>query len=148
MRVEERLEELGLDLLPPAPGNNKVAAAVRVGHLVFTSAHPSDERGKLGQEVSHARGYQVAQDATVCCLSSIRTLIGDLDAITRVVKVTGYINTAPGFTDYTQVMHGVTELLLDVFGEDIGSHARSCVGVSELTDNATIEIEMIVEVAE
>lgn len=146
MKVEERLEDLGLELIEPPKEKGKLAAAVRSGNLVFTSGHTSERRGKLGREVTAAEGYLVAQDAAIRCLSSIKALIGDLDKVTRVVKILGFVNSADGFTEQPQVMHGATELLTDIFGDDVGWHARSAIGVYQLPDNAAVEIEMIVEV--
>lgn len=146
MRVEARLEELGLELLEPPKEKGKLAAAVRSGNLVFTSGHPSETRGKLGRDVTATEGYLVAQDAAVRCLSSIKALIGDLDNVTRVVHILGFVNSTEGFTEHSQVMHGATELFMDIFDEEIGWHARSAVGVSQLPDNAAVEISMIVEV--
>ncbi|MBI4550750.1 MAG: RidA family protein [Candidatus Latescibacteria bacterium] len=148
MRVEERLEDLGLELLEPPKEKGKVAAAVRSGNLVFTSGHPSEAKGRLGREVTAAEGYLVAQDAAVRCLSAIKALIGDLDHVTRVVKVTGFVNCTDEFTEHAQVMHGATELLTDLFGEDAGWHVRSVVGVAQLPDNAAVVVEMTVEVSD
>lgn len=148
MNVEERLEELGLELSEPSREKSKVAPAVRAGNLVFTSLFYSDEKGKLGRDIAATQGYNIVQSVTVNCLSALKVLIGDLDRITRLVKVQVYINCDPSFTDQIQVFHGATELLLDVFGEEVGWHARSAAGVAQLHDNAAVALEMIVEVSD
>lgn len=146
MQVEERLEDLGLELVEPQDDKGKIALAIRSGRLIFTSAHASEEQGKLGGTIATAQGYQEVQEATVRCLSAIKALIGDLDKISRVIKIQVFINCTPDFTEHVQVIHGATELLLDLFGEEVGRHVRSAAGVSQLHDNAAVAIDMIVEV--
>ena len=146
MQVEERLEDIGIDLEEPGGEKGKTAPALRTGSLVFTSAFSSDEQGKLGGDIPATQGYHEVRDATARCLSAIKTVIGDLDKITQIVKIQVFINCTPEFTDQVQVIHGATELLLDAFGEDIGRHVRSSAGVQQLHDNAVVAVDMIVEV--
>lgn len=146
MIVEERLEDLGLDLLPASGEKSKVAPAIRTGQLVFTSLFYSEEKGRLGNEITAAQGYQIVQAVTVQCLSALKNLLGDLDLITQVVKIQIYLNSEPAFTDQVQVYHGATELLLDIFGEEIGRGVRSAVGAAALHDNAAVAMEMVVQV--
>ena len=146
-----RLRELGIEL-PAAP--RPVAAyvpAVRAGDLVYTSGQiPLREgrveyAGRVGEDLSVEQG---AAAARLCCLNALAVLraeLGDLDRITRVVRVVGYVRSAPGFTEQPRVVNGASELLLDVFGE-AGRHARSAVGVSELPLGSAVELELVVQV--
>lgn len=149
--VEEKLKRLGITL-PDAPV--PVAAyvpAVRCGNLLFTSGQlPFDRgevvyRGKVGGAVSEADGYQAARLAALNCLAVARSVLGSLDAVARVVRVTGYVNSAPGFTGQPRVVNGASELLAEVFGE-AGRHARASVGCNELPLDAAVEVDMILEV--
>jgi len=148
VRVEERLEELGLDLTEPAGENSKIAPAVQTGHLIFTSLFYSEEKGKFGKDILAAQGYQIAQTVAVQCLGALKVLLNDMDRIERIVQVRVYLNCEPTFTDQVQVFHGATELLLDVFGEKTGWHTRSAVGVAQLHDNAALALEMIVQTSD
>ncbi|MHB1125940.1 MAG: RidA family protein [Bacillota bacterium] len=151
MSYEKRIEELGLKI-PEAP--KPVAAyipAVKVDNLVFTSGQiPFVHgellfRGKVGGDLSEEEGYQAAKVCALNCLSVIKGLIGSLDRIEKIVKVTGYVNSAPGFTRQPLVINGASELLADIFGE-AGQHARAAIGVSELPVNAAVEVDMVVKV--
>jgi enamine deaminase RidA (YjgF/YER057c/UK114 family) len=146
VQIEERLEDLGLELTALSGEKSKVAPAVRTGNLVFTSMCYSEERGKLGKDISASAGYPIAQGVAVQCLSAIKALIGDLDRISRVVKIQVFVNCEASFTDQVQVFHGATELLLDLFGEEAGWHARSAVGAAQLHDNAAVAMDMVVEI--
>jgi len=146
MGAIENLRALGLEL-PPAPTERgKLAPAVRTGNLVYTSGSTSQITGKLGAEVTVEQGYEAARQAIVGCLGSVAHLVGDLDQVTRVVKLLGMVNAGDGFTDTPGVIHGATDLLLEVFGAEVGWHARSAIGVYQLPGNAAVEIELIVEV--
>jgi len=151
-RVEERLEALGLQL-PPSP--SPVAAyvsTVRTGDLVFVSGHGPmrDGRftgiGKLGRDLDIEAGYQAARLVMLNCLASVKAEIGDLDKITRIVKVLGMVNSAPGFEQQPAVINGASDLLIEILG-DRGRHARSAVGMAELPFGISVEIEMVVEVS-
>jgi len=100
--------------------------------------------GKVGQDISVEEGYAAARLATLNCLRAIKTLAGSLDAVTRIVKVFGMVNAAPDFNNTPAVIHGCSDLLLEVFGE-AGRHARSAVGMT-IPLNYAVEVEMIVEV--
>jgi enamine deaminase RidA (YjgF/YER057c/UK114 family) len=146
----ERLAALGLTLPPvPAP----VAAyvpAVRTGGFVYTSGQiPTVDgklpaAGKVGAEVSAADAAELARTCALNALAAAAAAAGGLDAIGRIVKVTGFVASAPGFNGQPQVVNGASELLLEVFGAD-GRHARSAVGVAELPLNAPVEVELIAE---
>lgn len=151
--AEERLHALGLRLpeTPPRPVANYVGA-VRTGNLVFVSGHgPSrgqdvPTRGKLGRDLTVEQGYAVARAVCLNCLASLKAEIGDLDRVTRVVKLLGMVNCAEDFGEQPKVINGASDLLVELFGER-GRHARSAVGMAALPFGIPVEIEMVVEVA-
>jgi len=145
MAAEERVKELGLEIPEAKPG--KLAPAVRTGNLVYTSGATSKRTGKVGADVSVEEGYEAARDAILGCLGSVCWLVGDLGKVTRVVKLLGMVNCAEGFSNTPAVIHGATDTLVEIFGEQIGWHARSAIGVYQLPGDAAVEIELIVEVA-
>lgn len=151
-QIEQRLQELGLEL-PSAP---KPAAAyvpaVRTGNLVFVSGQgpvrdgQAVYTGKVGGERTEDEGYEAARIAVLNALAVIKAEIGDLDRVSRIVKLVGWVNSAPGFTRQPWVMNGASELLQLIFGEK-GQHARSAVSAHELPLDWTVELELVVEVA-
>ena len=150
-RASERLASLGLTL-PAVP--TPVAAylpATRFDDLVFTSGQlPTVDgalvaTGRVGAEVSPEEAYACARTAALNGLAAVADHTGDLDVITRVIKVVVYVASAPGFAGQPQVANGASELLFDVLGE-AGRHARSAVGVASLPLNAPVEVELVVEV--
>ncbi len=124
--------------------------AVRTGNLVYTSGQLPMQGGKLvgtgkvGADVTPDEGSAMARICALNALAAVHALVG-VDAVTRVVKVVGFVASAPGFTGQPGVVNGASELLAEVFG-DAGAHARSAVGVAELPLGAPVEVEMIVEV--
>ena len=151
MSTEQRLQELGLELpAPPKPVANYVPA-VQVGDLLFLSGVlPSRDgqlimTGKLGQGITIEQGVEAARVAVLNGLSIVKQEIGSLDRVKRIVKVVGYIASAPGFTDHPQVLNGASDLLVSLFG-DAGRHARVAVGAAELPRHAPVEIDMIVQI--
>ena len=144
MPVADRLKELGLELPTVTPG--KLAPAVRTGNLVYTSGATSKINGKVGTDVPVDQAYAAAREAILGCLASVRWLIGDLEKVTRVVKLLGMVNCGEGFYDTPSVIHGATDTLVGLFGQEKGWHARSAIGVYQLPGNAAVEIELIVEV--
>lgn len=149
MSVEEKLKQMGLEL-PSAPA--PVAAyipAVSIDGWVYTSgqlpfvAGELKYQGKLGSEITVEQGYEAAKICVLNCLAAIKSVIGDLNQVKRVVKVTGFVNSAPGFNEQPKVINGASELLGQVFDE-AGRHARSAVGVNELPLGSPVEVEMIV----
>ena len=151
MHYEEKLKELGLTLpAPPKPVANYVPA-VRVGDLLFLSGVlPSRDgqlivTGKLGESLTVEQGMEAARVSVLNGLSIIRSQAGSLDRVKQIVKMVGYIASAPGFTDQPQVLNGASDLLVSVFGE-AGRHARVAVGAAELPREAPVEIELIVQV--
>jgi enamine deaminase RidA (YjgF/YER057c/UK114 family) len=145
-----RLTELGLVLPPVAAPAGVYLPAVRSGSLVFTAGQlplvdgTLAAAGKLGTEIDPERGYELARICALNALAAVDGVVG-LDAVVRVVKVVGFVASAPGFTAQPTVLNGASELLGAVFGE-AGTHARSAVGVAELPLGAPVEIELIVEV--
>jgi enamine deaminase RidA (YjgF/YER057c/UK114 family) len=149
--IEEKLNELGIEI-PEAP--KPLASYIpvtKVGNLVFTAGQiPMKNgeliyKGKVGKDITLESGVKAAELCTINCLSVIKSLIGNLDSIKRIVKVTVFVNSADGFSDQPKVANGASDLLVNVFGDN-GKHVRSAVGVNELPIDCAVEIEMIVEV--
>ncbi len=148
--IEAKLKTMGDDISPAALGQGKIEPAVRTGNLVFTSGQVSQRGeqsyvGKVGRDLTLEQGYQAARLCALNCLSAIKAVAGDLDRVSRVVKILGMVNAADGFTQTPEVIHGCTDLMNELFGE-AGRHARSAVGLYQLPRNFAVEIEMIVEV--
>ncbi len=147
----ERLAELGLTLPPVAAPGGAYVPAVRSGAFVYTSGQLPTVDGKLpavgkvGGEVSVSDAAGLARTCALNALAAVASQAGGLDGIRRIVKVTGFVASAPGFGGQPQVVNGASELLIEVFGED-GRHARSAVGVAELPLNSPVEVELIAEV--
>lgn len=146
-----RLAELGLTLPPVTPPLAAYVPAVRTGSYVYVSGQlpMADGKliaaGKVGAEVSAEQARELAARCALNGLAAIDSLVG-LDAVVRIVKLTGFVASAPGFTGQPGVINGASELMGEVFGE-AGKHARSAVGVSELPLGAPVEVEIIAEVA-
>jgi enamine deaminase RidA (YjgF/YER057c/UK114 family) len=146
-----RLSELGIELPPVVKPVAAYVPAVKTGSLVYTAgqvpivAGEMAGTGKVGAEVSPEQGRELARICALNALAAVDSLVG-LDAIVRIVKVVGFVASAPGFGGQPGVINGASLLFGDVFGE-AGAHARSAVGVSELPMNAPVEVELIVEVA-
>ncbi len=151
MSIEDRLKELGITLQTPRPPQANYVSAVRTGNLVFLSGtgpyRPDGTiaTGKVGSEATLEDGYAAARLTMLSLLANLRAEIGDLDRVTRIVKLLGMVNSTPEFTQQPEVINGASDLLVEVFGEK-GRHARSAVGMAALPRNITVEIEMIVEV--
>jgi len=152
MSAEARLKEKNITLPKPATPMANYVGAVRVGNLLFVSGHgplrdgKATMRGKLGKDLSVEQGYQVARDVGLSLLATVRANLGSLDKVRRVVKVLGMVSSAEGFGDQPKVINGFSDLMVEVFGEGIGKHARSAVGMAELPVGIPVEIEMILEV--
>ena len=150
--AEARLKELSITLPPvPSPVANYVDA-VRVGNLLFLAGNtPTADwkyKGKVGKDLTVQEGYDTARQVGLIMLAKLRAALGSLDRVKRVVKVLGMVNSAEGFGDQPKVVNGFSDLMVEVFGEAIGKHARSAVGMAGLPFNNAVEVEMIVEVAE
>jgi enamine deaminase RidA (YjgF/YER057c/UK114 family) len=147
-KVEARLASLGI-ALPAAP--NPVAnyvPSVMAGNLLFISgqiskaADGSIAKGRLGAELNTAQGSAAARLCALNILAQAKAAVGELDRIAHVVKLTGFVNASPDFTDHPQVMNGASDLMVEVFG-DIGRHARAAVGVSSLPLGCAVEVDAI-----
>lgn len=152
MGAEATLKAKNITLpVPPTPMANYVGA-VRVGNLLFVSGHgPMRDgkpiaRGKVGKELSVEQGAQAAREVGLNLLATIRAQLGSLDKVKRIVKVLGMVNATDDFGEQPKVMNGFSDLMVEVFGEAIGRHARSAVGMGSLPMQIPVEIEMIVEV--
>ena len=150
--AEARLKEKNITLpAPPQPIANYVGA-VRAGNLLFLSGHGGGSqwrgKGKVGRDVTLEQGYQSARDTGLNLLTTTRQALGSLDKVKRIVKVLGMVNSAPGFTDQPKVINGFSDLMIEAFGEAIGKHARSAVGMAELPMGIPVEIEMVIEVSD
>jgi len=147
----ERLAELGLTLPPVTAPLAAYVPAVRTGAYVYVSgqvpvvAGKLPATGKVGAEVSPADAAGLARTCALNAIAAAAAAAGGLDLIRRIVKVTGFVASAPGFNGQPQVVNGASELLIEVFGEE-GRHARSAVGVAELPLDAPVEVELIAEV--
>jgi enamine deaminase RidA (YjgF/YER057c/UK114 family) len=143
---EERLNELGLILPAPRPAAGNYVSCVRTGNLIFTSGQGTNEyRGRLGEDVSIEVGYEAARQCMLNLLTVVKQEVGELSKVKRIVKVLGFVNSTPDFTDQPKVMNGASDLLVEVFGEK-GKHGRSAVGMAQLPLNNAVEVEMVVEV--
>ena len=146
-----RLAELGITLPPVAAPVAAYVPAVRSGAYVYTSGQlpmvdgALPATGKVGAEVDPDDAYRMARACALNALAAVDTLVG-LNAVARVVKVVGFVASAPGFTGQPAVVNGASELLGEIFG-DAGKHARSAVGVAVLPMDAPVEVELIVEIA-
>jgi enamine deaminase RidA (YjgF/YER057c/UK114 family) len=150
-KIELKLKELKLQI-PDVP--KPVAAyipAKQTGNLVFTAGQlpmvngELISKGLLGQDVEIDEANKAARICTLNALAAIKSVIGDLDRIKQIVRVVGYVASVPTFTQQPAVVNGASELLLEIFGEN-GKHARSAVGMAVLPLNASVEIELTVEV--
>jgi enamine deaminase RidA (YjgF/YER057c/UK114 family) len=148
---EERIAELGLTIPAVVKPVAAYTPAVRSGSYVYTSGQlpmvdgALPATGKVGAEVTAERAKELAQTCALNAIAAVQALIGDLDQVVRVVKVVGFVASAPDFTGQPGVINGASELLGKVFG-DAGVHARSAVGVAVLPLDAPVEVEMILEV--
>lgn len=152
MTIAQTLRELGLELPPtPAPAGSYVPAA-RTGNLVFTAGQlPMRDgkllfTGKLGAGVTLEQGQQCARQAALNALSAVTSVTGNLEGVSRIVRVNVFVSSADGFTDQPKVANGASELLGAIFG-DAGRHTRCAVGAAELPLNAPVEVDLVVEVA-
>ena len=150
MSIKEKLASIGLSLPVAAAPVAAYVPAVRSGNLVFTAGQLPTvngkivKEGKVGSEVSADEAKELAQVCALNALAAI-SLVAELDQIERVVRVGGFVNCSPGFTAIPGVVNGASELLIKVFGDVNGKHARTAVGVAELPLNAPVEIEMVVQ---
>jgi enamine deaminase RidA (YjgF/YER057c/UK114 family) len=149
--LEEKLKQMGVTIPEVVKPLAAYIPATQIGNLVMTSGQVPISNGtvmysgKIGKDLTEEEGMKAAKLCALNCLSAIRSVIGSLDKIKRVVKLTVFVSSAEGFTAQPKVANGASEFIGEVFG-DAGKHVRSAVGVSELPLNSAVEIEMVVEV--
>lgn len=152
MGAEAKLQELGITLPGKRPAAGNYVSAVRTGNLLFVSGHgPTGDdgqliTGKLGRDLDIDQGYEAARRVALACLATIKAEVGNLDNVTRIVKLLGMVNCTEDFGDHPKVINGASDFLVELFG-DAGRHARSAVGMQNLPFGMAVEIEMVVEVA-
>ncbi len=148
--IESKLTKMGLSLPPthPYPNPNRTAC-VRVGNILFLSGHgpgrhpmPGNikQHGKVGTEVTEEEAYLSAKAVALLMMASIKTAVGDLDRVKRVIRLLGMVNSAPGFERQFAVIDGASDLFYELWGPEFGKHARAAVGVAELPRRAVLEI--------
>jgi len=159
MTPDEKIQELNLILPEPIKLPPKIEMQfswVRIsGNRVFISGHialnadgsVSEVTGKVGGEVTVEQGYEAARQTGLAILSSLKRELGTLNKITAWLRVFGMVNVEPGFVKTPLVINGFSDLILDVFGKEVGNHSRSAVGMAELPFGAPVEIEAEVEIS-
>lgn len=151
MRIEKKIEELGLTLPTSTEPMASYVKTVKTGNLLFVSGHgPYNDgivkrTGKVGRELTVEEGYQAARNTALALLATVKAAINDLDEIKRIVKLLGMVNCTEDFGDSPKVINGCSDLLVEIFGES-GKHARSAVGMQALPGQIPVEIEMILEI--
>ncbi|MGI6631594.1 MAG: RidA family protein [Bacillota bacterium] len=148
MKFEQKLNELGIQLPEVAKPVAAYVPAVVADKWVYISGQlpfrqgKLEKTGKVGKDVTLEEAYQEAKQCAVNCLAALKSVAGDLDNVEKIVKVGGFVASAPGFNDQPKVVNGASELFGQVFGE-VGAHARAAVGVAELPMNACVEVELV-----
>jgi enamine deaminase RidA (YjgF/YER057c/UK114 family) len=151
MKAENRLNELGLTLPEPPKPVGAYLLARQVGDLLFlsgTTCYKDGDllyKGRVGADLTVEEGYLAARQTMLNLLSVIKETLGDLDKVAQVVKMNGYVNSAPDFDRQPAIINGASELLEEIYGER-GKHARTSIGVSDLPGHIPVEIELIVQV--
>jgi enamine deaminase RidA (YjgF/YER057c/UK114 family) len=150
--VDEKIKQMGLELPPVSKPIANYVKYVRTGNLIFLAGHGPTKTdgttvtGKVPQERSIEQGYEAARITALSLIATLKDALGgDLRKVKRIVKVNGYVNCLPDFTEHPKVINGCSDLLVALFG-DKGKHARAAMGMVALPNNMTVEIEMIVEV--
>lgn len=143
--VQQKLKELNLALPAPRPRFDNRLGAKKSGEYIFVSGHPSELKGAVGSDVTVDEAYRASRELALGCISTVRSLVDSLDDIVGFEKITGFVRSAPDFTDQSRVIHGCSDLIVELFGER-GMHARSAIGVAQLPNGSAVEIEMTVRV--
>jgi len=149
--IEDKLASLGITLpFPPAPAGSYVPIVISHNLAFVAGQIPTQDgqvrfKGKVGRDVSIEAGQQAARLCTINALAQLKSALGSLDKVRRIVKVTGFVSCDPSFADQPRVINGASDLLVQVVGEN-GKHARAAVGVSSLPLDSAVEVEFIVEV--
>lgn len=151
MSIEARLSELGITLPPPPNPVGNYTAGTVVGNLVFMSGcgprKPDNTSitGKVGTDLTTEEAYEAARLVGLNMLANVKSVIGDLDRVKKVVKVLGMVNAVPEFKEHPKVINGFSDLMVEVFGEEAGRGGRSAVGMGSLPSQIAVEVEMILE---
>jgi enamine deaminase RidA (YjgF/YER057c/UK114 family) len=155
MMIDEKLNSMGVKLSDPVPSVGSFIPVVITGSLVFVSGQIPVEpgsnpiqvkyKGKVGRDLSLKDGQAAARLCVINGLSELKQVVGSLDKIKKFVKVSGYVNCDPSFTDHANVINGASDFLVEVFGEK-GKHSRVSVGASSLAFDSSVEVEFIVEI--
>jgi enamine deaminase RidA (YjgF/YER057c/UK114 family) len=150
--ADDKIKELGLQLPPASKPIANYVKYVRTGNLIFLAGHGPTKvdgtniTGKVGKDLTIEQGYEAAQVTALSLVATLKDALGgDLSRVKRIVKVNGYVNCLPDFTEQPKVINGCSDLLVKIFGEK-GKHARAAMGMVALPSNIAVEIEMIVEV--
>ncbi len=149
--AEDKIKELGLKLPPAGKPLANYVKYVRTGNLIFLAGHVPTKTdgtnitGKVGKDLTIEQGYEAAKVTTLNLIATLKDALGgDLNKVKRIVKVNGYVNCLPDFTEQPKVINGCSDLLVQIFAEK-GKHARAAMGMAALPSNVAVEIEMIVE---
>lgn len=150
--ADDKIKELGLQLPPASKPIANYVKYVRTGNLIFLAGHGPTKAdgtnitGKVGKDLTIEQGYEAAKITALSLIATLKdALAGDLSKVKRIVKVNGYVNCLPDFTEQPKVINGCSDLLVQIFGEK-GKHARAAMGMVALPMNIAVEIEMVVEV--
>ena len=151
MSIYDKLSRLGISLPPIAMPAAAYVPFVRTGNLVFLSGHIARKDGKpwvgqLGADIDTATGKLASRAIAIELLGTLHAAVGDLNKVTRIVKLMSLVNSVPTFTEQHLVTNGASELIAEVFGAEKGAHARSAFGVAQIPMGACVEIELVVEV--
>ena len=145
LSAEARLSEKNISLPAASPAIGNYVYAVQSGKLLFVSGTISPQKGKVGKDITIEQASAAARQAGLISLARVRTVIGSLDRVKRVVKVVGMVNSSDDFGDQPKVVNGISDLLVEIFGDTIAQHARTAVGMASLPNNASVEVELILE---
>lgn len=150
MSVYDKLSQLGITLPPVATPAAAYVPFVRTGNLVFVSGHIARREGKpwvgqLGGSIGTEEGKAAARAIAIDLMGTLQAAVGDLNKVTRIVKLMSLVNSTPSFTEQHLVTNGCSELLVEVLGQQVGAHARSAFGVAQLPLGSCVEIELIAE---
>ena len=149
--AESRLKQKGIELFTPTSPIANYVNAVRVGNLLYLAGKGpglpdgSSVKGKVGKDLTLEQGYEAARRTAINHLAVIKTELGSLNKVKRIVKVLGMVNCTENFHSHPKVINGYSDLMVEIFGEK-GKHARSAVGMHALPDNIAVEVEVIIEI--
>lgn len=152
MDIEKRTKELKLEIPALSAPVGMYAPAVRSGHMVYTSGQlPLTDgrlvfKGRVGKDVTTENAQRAAKVALINALAAVKWLVSDLNRIKKIVRLNVFVCTAIDYFDHAKVANGASELLLEIFGDEIGAHSRATIGVLELPMGSAVELDLIVEV--